>query len=114
MDEGYNGSEGNIRPRLPITPEILLKLRRVWEGDSMKHDVIMMSAACCLCYFVFLRAGEITVPLEKVYNSRAHLNFEDAAVDNVSNPQMLRFTIKASKMDRPLSTGKPHFCGKNF
>ena len=99
------------RPRLPITPEILLRLRRVWEGDRTKHDFVMMWAACCLCYFGFLRAGEITVPSEKAYDSGAHLNFEDVAVDNVSNPQTLRVTIKASKTD-PFRQGIHIFVGK--
>lgn len=31
--------------------------------------------AGCLCYFGFLRAGEITVPSESAYNKGVHLNF---------------------------------------
>ena len=49
-----------------------------------------------LCYFGFLRDGEITVPSEKAYDAGAHLNFGDIAVDNISNPTMLKVTIKAS------------------
>ena len=44
-------------PRLPITPQMLLNVRRVCEGDSTKQDFIMMWAATCLYYFGFLRAG---------------------------------------------------------
>ena len=36
------------RTRLPITPEILLKLRGVWEASSKQHNSIMLWAACCL------------------------------------------------------------------
>ena len=99
------------KPRLPITPEILRQLRRAWDSDRKQYDVIMMWAACCLCYFGFLRAGEITVPSEKAYDAGAHLNFDDVAVDNVSNPTMLKVTIKSSKTD-PFRQGIDIFIGK--
>ena len=99
------------RPRLPITPDILLKLRRVWGSDPHNFDSVMMWAASCLCYFGFLRAGEITVPSEAAYDKDAHLNFADIAVDNVGNPQMLKVTIKASKTD-PFRQGVDIFVGR--
>lgn len=99
------------KPRLPITPEILLKLRRVWEEDRKKYDMVMAWAACCLCYFGFLRAGEITVPSEKAYDPGAHLNFDDIAVNDWTNPSMLKITIKASKTD-PFRQGVDIFVGK--
>lgn len=52
----------------------------------------MMWAACCLCYFGFLRAGEITVSCEAEYDRGVHLNFSDVAVDSISNPTTLRVT----------------------
>ena len=74
--------------RLPITPEILLKLRGVWEERSKSHDATMVWGACCLCYFGFLRDGEITVPTEAAYDPGEHLNFV------VSDPNLLKVTIK--------------------
>ena len=42
----------------------------------------------CLCYFGFLRDGEITVPTEAAYDPGEHLNFV------VSDPNLLKVTIK--------------------
>ena len=97
--------------RLPIIPEILLKLRRVWEASSKQHDSIMLWAACCLCYFGFLRSGEITVPSESAYDPGEHLNYSDVAVDSISNPSLLKVTIKASETD-PFQQGVDIFIGK--
>ena len=36
------------RTRLPVTPDILLKMRKVLERESKDHDAIMIWAACCL------------------------------------------------------------------
>ena len=99
------------RARLPITPEILLKLREVWEARSKSHDAIMLWGACCLCYFGFLRAGEITVPTEAAHDPGEHLNFADVSVDSVSDPNLLKVTIKASKTD-PFRQGVEIFIGK--
>lgn len=101
------------RPRLPITPDILSQLRRVWASNPKKFDFVMMWAASCLCYFGFLRAGEITVPSEAAYDKGAHLNFADVAVDDVSNPRMIKVTIKASKTD-PFRQGVDIFIGRTF
>ena len=65
------------KPRLPMTPNILLKLRAVWEGDSSAFDNIMLWAACCTCYFGFLRSGEICMPSETRYDTDTHLTFSD-------------------------------------
>ena len=85
------------RERLPITPELLLKMRKVWEKESTSFDNIMLWAASCLCFFGFLRAGELTVPTEAEYDAGVHLNFADVAVDSKCNPSLLRVHIKASK-----------------
>ena len=57
-----------VRPRLPITPVIMQKMRAVWEKDSRNQDNIMLWAAVCACFFGFMRSGEITVPSESAYD----------------------------------------------
>ena len=99
------------RVRLPITPDILLKLRGVWEGDSRKYDSIMLWGACCLCYFGFLRAGEIAVPSEAAYDPGEHLNAADISVDSIANPKLLKIKIKSSKTD-PFRQGVEIFIGR--
>ena len=59
----------------------------------------MIWAACTLCFFGFLRSGEITVPLDNGYDPGAHVSFTDVAIDDRSNPKLMRIRIKASKMD---------------
>jgi len=43
------------RTRLPITPEILTKLRSVWDGNPKAFDAKLLWAASSLCFFGFLR-----------------------------------------------------------
>ena len=88
------------RERLPITPDILLKLKAHWISGPKDKDKIMLWAACCLCYFGFLRAGQLTVPSEAAYEKGVHLNMEDMAVDSISSPSVVRARIKASKTDQ--------------
>ena len=68
------------RERLPITPELLMQMKQVWSREPKKFDNIMLWAACCVCYFGFLRSGEVTVPSEAAYDSSVHLNMSDIAV----------------------------------
>ena len=51
------------RVRLPITPDVLVRIRQVWERHCKDPDNIMLWAACTTCFFGFFRSEEITVPL---------------------------------------------------
>ena len=98
------------RDRLPITPPILRKLKEVWARRDTDPDNIMLWAASCLCFFGFMRAGEITVPSEDSYDPGAHLNFEDVAIDSPTVPTVMRVRLKASKTD-PYRKGVDVFVG---
>ena len=79
---------------MPIIPEILLKMRSVWEQKSKDFDAIMLWA---VCFFGFLLAGEVTVPSERAYDGGEHLNISDISVDSVTSPTAMKVKTKASK-----------------
>lgn len=97
--------------RLPITPDLLLKMKSTWEKAADSFDGMMLWAAVCLCYFGFLRSGEITVPSEKEYDPGAHLNFSDVSTDSRVNPSLVCVRIKVSKMD-PFRKGVDIYLGR--
>ena len=97
--------------RLPITIDIMGKLRDVWLTSPPHPDSIMLWAAACVGFFGFLLAGEFTVPSAEAYNLDAHLNLNDLALDSHSDPSMARLHIKQSKTD-PFRQGVEIFLGK--
>ncbi len=101
------------RPRLPVSPGILRKLKQIWEGEPTQPNRTMLWAACCLGYFGFLRMGEMTVPSQEGYDPGVHLNNNDVQVDDTASPKVLRVSIKQSKTD-PFRKGIDIFVGKTF
>lgn len=87
------------RTRLPITIDILEKLHGSWRNHPNRRDSTMLWAASALCFFGFLRSGEITVPSDSAFDEASHLTFKDVAVDRLDNPSILRVNIKVSKTD---------------
>ncbi len=87
------------RERLPVTPAILRMLRGVWGADGKKRDNIMLWAACCMCFFGFLRSGEVTVASRSRYDPEAHLSEGDVRLGAGSPPQMVQVHLKSSKTD---------------
>lgn len=99
-------------PRMPITPELLLKLKCAWiKGTGRDRDGCMLWAAAALCFFAFLRSGEITVPSDTAFDDKAHLSFRDVTTDSLKNPTTLKVRIKASKTD-PFRVGVDVFVGR--
>ena len=107
--EGEKGVVG--RERLPISPNILRRIKKVWDQGTPGQDEVMLWAACCLAFFGFLRAGELTVPSEAAFDDAVHLTRDDLAVDNPRNPSVLMLRLKASKTD-PFRRGIFLFIGK--
>ena len=46
-----------VRARLPITPELLRRMKGVWSPSGSARDTKLIWAACCLCFFVFCGPG---------------------------------------------------------
>ena len=85
--------------RLPITPDILSNIKKVWDTTSKEHDTIMLWAAYCLAFFGFLRIGEITVPSDSGYDPSTHLSLADVAFNHATDPSQMDIFIKQSKTD---------------
>ena len=95
------GRQGRNMPnqKLPITPEILRRIKSLWQPYETDPDYIMLWAACCVCFFGFMWSGELTVPSQSGYDSTSHLSFDDMAVDDPLHPNLVQLTLKASKTD---------------
>lgn len=96
---------------LPVTPDILRKLRKSWERKCQDPDYIMLWAACCTCFFGFLRSGEVTIPSSREYDPEGHLSEGDVSLDSQSDPSVVRVHIKASKTD-PFRQGVYVYLGR--
>ena len=87
------------RPRLPITPGILKKMKTVWESEGASWDTAMPWAASSVAFVSFCRSGELTVPSEKSFDPSSHLTVDDVSVDNLKKPSVLAIQLKKSKTD---------------
>ena len=92
-------AHSSARTRLPITPPIIRRIGEVWETQGPSQDHVMLWAAVTLCFFGFLRSGEVTVPSDAAFDPTAHLTFDDIKVDSITNPTSLKICFKASKTD---------------
>ena len=77
-------------PRLPITLALLTKLKEAWANHPEGR---MLWASAFLCFFGFLRSGELTIPSDLAYDEGAHLSFNDIAVDSTQVPRLLRVCL---------------------
>ena len=59
----------------------------------------MLWVAACMCFFRFLRTGEVVVPSRALYDAEVHLSIDDVKLDNRDKPSYLLVQIKASKTD---------------
>ena len=63
-----------------------------------------------MCFFGFLRTGEVVVPSDLGYDPAVHLSYGDVKVDAIRNPSYIEVTIKASKTD-PFRKGVKVYLG---
>jgi hypothetical protein len=71
----------------------------------------MLWAACCMLFFGFLRAGDVTVPSMCQYDSGCHLSVGDVKLDSLVEPSLVSVNIKASKAD-PFRKGVVIYLGR--
>ena len=98
------------KPRLPIIPDLLERLRIEWLRPPAHPHHIMLWATACIGLFGFLRAKEFTVPTAQSYDQEVHLSLQDVAIDSHTAPSVVRLRIKQSKTD-PLRQGMDIFLG---
>ena len=89
--------------RLPITPELLLKIYKVWSQGPLDYNKIMLWAAFCMGFFGFMHAGELTCPSLEAF-SPDMLSPQDVSVDSHVCPSHLAVHLKRSKND-PFAAG---------
>ena len=93
---GIKRHQGSSLPqRQPVTANLMQIIQHSLDAHNSEH--IMLWAACCLGFFGFLWAGEITVNC--AFDPSIHLTVPDLQVDAEVNPSSLRVCIKSSKTD---------------
>ena len=92
------------RMRLPISPVMLQGVRRIWQQHPNPRDAAM------LCFFGFLRVGEIVSPSDR-FDPACHPAQGDVRVNNNQDPQFVVVQIKASKTD-PFRQGTSVYLGR--
>ena len=97
---------------LPITINIMVKIKAILSYEPHKYHNIMMWAACCIVFFGFLRFSEFTAPSQEDYDPYTHLSYDYVAVDNRTSPTLLTLQLKQSKTD-PFHTGVTLTLGKS-
>ena len=100
---------GTPRNRLPITPHILSQLRTVWVSHQDRAYGAMLWVAATMCFFGFLRSGEITTPSLSGYDPQSHLSWGD--IDKFASPSCVRVHLRRSKCD-PFGRGVDVYFGR--
>ena len=97
------GGNGRRRARLPITPDILMKIYQQWSHVAQTYDHIMLWAAFCLGFFGFMRSGVFTCPSWRDFTVEM-LSPQDVSVDSHISPSYVNIVIRRSKND-PFAVG---------
>ena len=86
-----------LRPqRIPVTPQLLLKIKHFIFSTSLNYnDRLMLWAAITCAFFGFLRSSEFVAPYTRRHEQSTTLLYSDVSlVDN-----LFHINIKASKTD---------------
>ena len=94
------GKEGRAtRGKMPITPKILRQIRSHWGHVGTDYEETMLWAAATVCFFGFMRAGELMMTEKGDFDPNQHLALNDVATDDKERPSMVQISIKCSKTD---------------
>ena len=98
---GIRRSQGrrfSKQKRLPITPQVLLKIKRsLFNSSVVYNDKLMLWAAMLTAFFGFLRVSEYASPSSTSSDPQATLYYRDALTSPDNNTITIR--IKVSKTD---------------
>ena len=83
-------SKSTPRVRLPITLQLMHKIRTALLQEPHDYRNILLWAACCIAFLGFLRCSEFTVPSVHDYDPSAHLSFKDLSIDSRDSPSVIQ------------------------
>jgi len=106
-----SGKSKSPRIRLPITREIMHRIKNLLTKQTTTYQSTMLWAACCVAFFSFLHVSEFTVPSQYSYDQACHLSLADLTLDNRYSPTVVELRIKQSKTD-PYRQGASIFLSK--
>ena len=103
--EGYWNSEKFLKQ----VHDVLI----IAEIKEDQCDRKMLWAACCICFFAFLRVGEMSVLSDNEYDTAVLLSVSDIAVDNPRELSMVWIHIKHKQLKTdPFRKGINLFVGR--
>ena len=91
------------KARLPITPNVLTRIFKIWSQHPVTFDRLMLWAAFCLAFFGFMRSGEFTCPSIQAFTPDM-LSPDDIAVNSHTALSFITVHLKRSKND-PFGAG---------
>ena len=99
-------SSSRRKARLPITPNVLTRIFKIWSQYPVTFDRLMLWAAFCLVFFGFMRSREFTCPSIEAFTPDM-LSPDDIAVNSHTAPSFITVHLKRSKND--LLAPVPHY-----
>ena len=74
-------------------------MKLVWSKAGSDYEQTLLWATSLVCFFGFLRAGEVTQKTKETFDPSYHISFEDVAADSRTSPTYVQLTLKGSKTD---------------